>query len=41
MCVFYYICNVGQWPLCMNKLFDLTTTTSTIYNKENKYYVYI
>ena len=23
VCVFYYIFNVGQWTLCMNKLFDL------------------
>ena len=22
MCVCYNICNVGQWPLCMKKLFD-------------------
>ena len=26
MCVCYYISNVGQWPLCMNKLFDLDLT---------------
>ena len=30
MCVCYYICNVGQWALCMDKPFALTLVTCYI-----------
>ena len=29
-----YICNVGQWPLCMNEVFDFDCVYTTVQNTE-------